>query len=545
MDPMSVSPAVVRPRRWLPNLAWACVILFLVCMAGSFICMERYVGVYDEALILFGAQRVGAGDLPHRDFYANYGPGNFYVLSWLFRLFSPSILVERIWDSTVRSAIVVLVVLLVRTSSRGAVPWAAGLVTLLWLMALGFYSYPIFPVLALTLASVLALVPTFAGDRRPGRLVLAGALMGGVGLFRYDAAVAGCLCIAAVLMALTIRVPVGGRARAISRLLWFSAGLAMVAGPVGVAYLMTGTLPDLWLDVVQIPARIYVALRGLPPPGLSMLLSSPIEIGSYLPLLVAATAAIVLVVDGRHNRAGSSRFWLALLLLLLTLVFIAKGYVRYSAIHMGMALVTSVALLGCLVRLPSYPGRLRRAALVVALGAMGLGTLAACRVDMERAVHNARWLVRGADCRVPPGLDRMHCFLVDPDIIQAVSYIRRVTEPGTPLFVGLGRHDKILENDVLFYFLTDRPSATKWHHMDPGVQTTEPIQRAMVAELRAKLPLFVVLETTWDSANEPNGSAISSGVTLLDDYIRSAFSPVETFGEVQVWARDNPPVPVR
>ena len=250
--------------------------------------MEREVGAYDEALILFGAQRVGAGDFPHRDFYANYGPGSFYVLSWLFKVFSPSVLVERVWDSTVRSAIVVLVVLLVRTSAGGAVPWAAGLMTLLWLMAYGFYGYPVFPVLALALASVLALVPIFAGDRRPGRLLLAGALIGGGGLFRYDAAVAGCLCIVAVLMALIIRAPVGRRARAIGRIVLFLAGLALVAGPVGVVYLLTGTLPDLWFDIVQIPARIYVAMRELPPPGLSILLSSPIEIGSYLPLLGAA-----------------------------------------------------------------------------------------------------------------------------------------------------------------------------------------------------------------------------------------------------------------
>ncbi len=542
---MSVSPAFVQPRQWSPKLALACVILFLVCMAGSFVCMERNVGAYDEALILFGAQRVGAGDFPHRDFYANYGPGSFYLLSWLFKVFSPSILVERVWDSTVRSAIVVLMVLLVRTFAGGVVPWAAGLMTLLWLMAYSFYGYPVFPVLAFALASVLALVPIFAGNRRPGRLLLAGALTGGVGLFRYDASVACCLCIVFVLMVLIIRAPVGCRVQAIGRVALFLAGLALIAGPVGAVYLLNGTLPDLWFDVVQIPARNYVATRELPPPGLSTLLSYPIEIGSYLPILSAAVAAIVLVIDGRHNRASNPRFWLALLLLLLTLVFIGKGYVRYSAIHMSMALVTSVALLGCLVQRPSYPSRLRRVVLALALGAMGVGTAAACRIDMERAVYNARWFVRGADCSVPPGLDRTRCFLVQPNIIQAVSYIRRVTEPGTPLFVGLGRHDKILENDVLFYFLADRPSVTKWHHMDPGVQTTEPIQREMVAELRAKLPPFVVLDTTWDGEHEPNGSAISSGVTVLDDYIRSAFKPVEIFGAVQVWKRDDLPVTAR
>jgi hypothetical protein len=146
----------------------------------------------------------------------------------------------------------------------------------------------------------------------------------------------------------------------------------------------------------------------------------------------------------------------------------------------------------------------------------------------------------GADCGVAPGLERMRCFEFDHDALQAVSYIQKVTKPGTPLFVGLGRHDKILLNDVAFYFLAGRPPATKWHHMDPGVQTTEPVQQEMVAELRAAAPPFIVLETTWDGANEPNGSAISSGVTVLDDYIRGEFSLVKTFRSVQVWARRTP-----
>jgi hypothetical protein len=34
----------------------------------------------------------------------------------------------------------------------------------------------------------------------------------------------------------------------------------------------------------------------------------------------------------------------------------------------------------------------------------------------------------------------------------------------------------------------------------------------------------------WDDQREPNDSALSSGVTLLDDYIRQAYQPVATFG---------------
>jgi hypothetical protein len=61
--------------------------------------MGRDINVYDEGLIVFGAIRVMNGDVPYRDFYANYGPAQFYVLAGLFKVFGPSILISRIWDT--------------------------------------------------------------------------------------------------------------------------------------------------------------------------------------------------------------------------------------------------------------------------------------------------------------------------------------------------------------------------------------------------------------------------------------------------------------
>ena len=43
------------------------------------------VGIYDEGIMLTGAMRVAQGALPHRDFYANYGPGQFFALAAIFK----------------------------------------------------------------------------------------------------------------------------------------------------------------------------------------------------------------------------------------------------------------------------------------------------------------------------------------------------------------------------------------------------------------------------------------------------------------------------
>ena len=56
--------------------------------------------------MLVAAMRVAAGQIPHRDFYAIYGPGQFYVLAGLFKLFGQTILIERIVDLIFRSLVV-------------------------------------------------------------------------------------------------------------------------------------------------------------------------------------------------------------------------------------------------------------------------------------------------------------------------------------------------------------------------------------------------------------------------------------------------------
>jgi hypothetical protein len=100
------------------------------------------------------------------------------------------------------------------------------------------------------------------------------------------------------------------------------------------------------------------------------------------------------------------------------------------------------------------------------------------------------------------------------------------TAPGRTLYVGTGRHDKLLMNDVVLYFLSGHRAATKWHELHPGVQTTEAVQREMIGELERRQPAWVVLNTQWDDVAEPNESARSSGVRLLDEHLARTYRPV-------------------
>jgi hypothetical protein len=58
----------------------------------------------------------------------------------------------------------------------------------------------------------------------------------------------------------------------------------------------------------------------------------------------------------------------------------------------------------------------------------------------------------------------------------------------------------------------------------------------MVAELTAQEPEWVAF-INWGNPNEPNASRFSSGVTLLDDYIRENYTQLYTVGMYQVLRR--------
>jgi hypothetical protein len=59
----------------------------------------------------------------------------------------------------------------------------------------------------------------------------------------------------------------------------------------------------------------------------------------------------------------------------------------------------------------------------------------------------------------------------------------------------------------------------------------------MIEELGESHPLYIVLDSEFEHSNEPNDSAKSTGVTLLDEYIRRDYQREEAFGAMSIWRR--------
>jgi len=542
------------------------IIALSVCSAlFLLVTMRRTLNGYDEGIVLVGALRVLAGDVIHRDFYANYGPAQFYVLSALFSLFSPMVLVERGWDIAIRAGTTILCYLLAACLANRSLATRVYLGTLIWLAALGFYGYTVFPALFFALLSIYLLLPLHEGRVTVAGTLSAGVAAGLVTLFRYDvgfAVGAAELLVGAVFLLLQLTGPPRDRRRRCARfVLLYAAGGAVPIVPVAIAYVMLGVSGDFWFDIVYFSTHYYTAMRSLPLPPIRLGSFSGIyEASVYLPVVTAIMAAFSLL--GTNRRVGATarsellawrhdRSWAVLQLLAITVIFLLKGVVRVSPIQVAMAIIVSLVLVAAIAG-PQLARRQNAGAIAAAsLLVAGYFTAAPLVMALTEAAANLRWMLGPAEqsasagasgsgygsCHPPPGLERLACLEASPATLDAVRYVEAITRAGDFLFVGAGRHDKIFANDVSFYFLAKRRPATKWYQFDPGLQTSLTVQTEMVAELEDKKPPVIVLDSQFDSVMEPNASSQSSHVVVLDRFISTHYRSIKRFGGISILTR--------
>ena len=529
--------------------------------------MSLFPTLYDEGLILTGAMRVAAGQIPHRDFYANYGPGQFYTLAGLFKLFGESILVERLYDTFLKALLVTFIYTITSSYSRKSVAAGTSIVTVLWLFGLNDTAgTPLIPVSLLNLVASILILPIFFRPISRRRMLAAGAVAGGSALFRYDTGIA-LLGIHACAIAIAVCLQVRGipdRLRTFASSFWpYLVGFAAVTLAALFYFLSVSTLHPFIYDIILYPSKYYHRGRNLPFPGISF--RELDNIGIYLPIATIAISIYVIVAhryQARRNNSSTSEStseeqkWHGFLITfaLLALVMYFKGLVRVSLIHMYLSIIPSLLLIAILFqhRLTlSRPVRISVTALVwVSILAAGLSGLREARLLYvrhesvpESILLSARHTLpktQAAWCKTDNALTRSFCFSPDDDHIQTIEFIDSHTTPDQKLFVGQTEHDRIFINDNLIYFATQRLPATKWSHFDPGLQNSYEIQTQMVNELEVNAPPYIVLDSQFDLIREPNDSSKSTGVTLLDEYIRNKYQRATTFGEMSIWQRINP-----
>lgn len=521
--------------------------------------IKHPVNPYDEGLALVNGMRIAKGAIPLRDYWTIYPPGQSYVLAGLFHVFEQNVLVARVYDTAVRMALA-LVIYLIAAELLHSWRWALApfMAAATLLAAATFYGYAVFPALLFDFLA-LALIFQYIRVKRRHWLIGAGALIGTAAFFRLDLGFYAAASAGALLLLFGFFSPVdeNGWNRRVQRtlldMLTVAAPAVLISGSI-YGFLASKAGLALLVDHLLIfPATTFRAVRWLPYPPLLPDWSIWVRNGSidpglyrflgdylrfYLPLLTFVLSSICLLwfsLRGPRSKSRlSSRDFMAAALIVLGVGLFAQALSRYDEIHVLPASLCVVLLLAWLARtLLSVPHQ-NFAGVPVAL----LLLIAVPLYFLLPYTRLAEFVRHFPPHRCYSDNPRAGCVMTLPGQDEVVQILDREDSQRGPIFSGLLRHDNVFVNDVSIYFLAGRSSATRYHELHPGVTTTRAVQQEMVAELEANRPAWLVL-VTWENPNEPNASRFSSGVRLLDEYIRDHYRREFKVGMYEMWRRQS------
>ena len=307
--------------------------------------------------MLTNAMRILAGQVPHRDFYAVYGPADYYLPAALFKLFGESVLASRLLDLFIEALTVVSVYAITSVYCRRAVCLCAATVTLLWFYGLeGEIGGTVFPVALLSLVSSAILIPLFAGKVSKLQLGMAGTIAGLSALYRYDTGVAILgVQISVIAIACYLSADKGPlRATNFASTLWpYLLGFGILTVPPAIYFFSVSPAYPLLLDVVILQARYYHRGRNLPFPRIHLAYLEQLAV--YLPIFAVGLAVSFMAVRiYRKHRGAANKLqpsstelqWRGLLVTLGLLAFVMffKGFIRVGIVPMFVSLLPSLVI---------------------------------------------------------------------------------------------------------------------------------------------------------------------------------------------------------
>jgi hypothetical protein len=528
-----------------PNLnAYRIIILGAFSFLYFLLYINQPLNLYDEGAIVYGAMRIVNGEIPYRDFWAGYAPGQYYLIATLFQWIAPSITVERVWDVVVRTSIV-LVAYRISAQLNSKITLLVWFLVTICLTPPGFYfGYPFFPALLLALTCAWCLL-THISTRQSRWLILSGAFNGLTLIWKHDI---GIFCLLAAgatlgLASLTDLAPTLSRffdklRFAVKNVMLFVLGALMILLPTLGAFTLAGSLGALWTNLLVFPLTVLGSTRALPYPSIVPQTFSEIPgwLYFYLPILIAMFVLVGTIrkrIQLGPSQVEMPRLWGTVFLGLLTFFFFYLALSRNDPVHLVQSFIPALLLL--LISSPSLFGFPKLSFRLI--GYVALWSVVAVfwiyPTVSQSYVGAMQWRW---SCESP--LPRVGCVLMSADQKQAAEFIQSHTAPNEPIFVGNTSHTKVFVNDIMFYFIASRPSVTRYHELHPSIVDTSAGQQQIIEEIRSHQLTYLVLYSGFSKMAE-NSNQSQEGASLLDTMIHYQFIQIAEFGNYSVWQKQD------
>jgi hypothetical protein len=537
------------------------LLLFTAAFAYLFsrICFD--INIFDEGIVLYGAVSVLEGYIPYKDFWYIYSPGNLYFLALSFKIFGPSIILTRILNIITLFSVLICTNKITKdlVSDKISILISFILITL-WLGLSQIFSVLSLPLLFTLLASISLI--TYFDRKQPYLLISSGIFTGLVSIFRIDFGLYTFLSITLTLIAYNHKFYSGLDFQPIKSLLkslksWgiYLGSFILSVLPVVIYFLAVVPISDLYSQLVTFPTQIYPVYRNLPYPTpftipipslhlvpiLEFLNNLTSVLIFYFPFLIYFTTSVYVLFKLIKGKFGTKRDWIAILLLFLGIFFLSHSSVRPdpSYVHIFSTMIPAILLFSYICSEIFKVGDVLKSNIKFKKTSHILLKFFIIYVVLASFfTHTIHFQDDNTKIWSSMGLERGEGIYVthQEDLIDAVKFIQQNVPLNEKIFVGNTHHDKIFINSAMFYFLAQRNSGTRYVDFEPGVVTTRIVQQEMIGELQKNNVRYIVL---WngDYFYESNKSNQSSEITDLDDFIKTNFVPIKTYGNYSIYKK--------
>jgi len=531
------------------------VLLMVVSMIGGIILLaplKTPFNYFDEGFAVYNAVRIAAGEIPHRDFWTAYPPGQFYVLSAVFNIFGSSLLISRIYDILCRLIISLLVYLIAERFLNKTLSVFVFFAAVLLLTLPYFYAYAIFPSLVFCFTAILCLLNYYRQNKRRW-LLFAGINSGIASIFRHDFGVYVGIALCLTLLLYDAFYNSDGKRNintSLKTILLLFAGAVIVALPFYGYLVYEVGFSRLWEQLIIYPATTlrefrHVSYLSQIQQSVDQLLSLQIfdlrtirklfriSLSLFFPILIYLIALYLIIRNHLKRGAYSTNtIYQVIVIWLFGSMLMHYAVLRSDNIHLLPTSINAFILLAFIssiyfIEPSNIKTRVKQTLLMLLISGIYLYS------PVKTMINNVM-ITSPLECY--SGIERAGGVFISRDQERAVEFIQQHTSKNEPIFVGNERHDKIFINDIGFYYLAERPCATFYHILEPGLATTLLVQKSIITDLISRDVKWIVL-ADMQHPEEDNLSSESSGVYVLDDWIRENYELREQFKRYKIYKR--------
>lgn len=506
---------------------------------------------YDEGWILVNADLISEGSIPNRDFRVLRPPGQFYILSLLFKVFGKSLMIGRTYTIVIHALICLIVFLITSKLCRLRYAFYSWFICTVSLVPrLGAMPCPVWSAMFLALLSLMTLL-FYIKRRSYFWLIITGCLVSLVFLFRHDIGIYTLLSESITVFFLSVSTYSPKDLFSLSKLkkillesILFLIPTTIVSAAFIYYFTKHSALNDMFYQLFYFPLKIYPQTRSIPFPKFcfnpNMLFHQSMYFMTvnqlYIPIFILFAMFFLFIVRMFRQRRLLREDFILLALSLTGLFYLNFIRVRTGIMHLVPILPVFLILFGFLISriyeaVYFYRHKyLRKAILIVIF--IFMGSFVIKNVD-NYTKHTLRKPLQGKIKLVEFELGNVYIPEQDAySVKEVVSFVRSNTANSEKIFIGNTSHVETQGNDVIIYFLSQRLPATKYHMFEPGVTDQAEIQKEMIESIEREVNLIVLVDVPM-----PKQIKAREITCPLDNYIKREFILIKNIGRYYIYRR--------